>query len=459
MDSDRRRERLATPKAAARAVPAGQRLRIESREQLVYLLTQACELEHGLMCEYLFAQWSLKRTVGEGVTEQQLERILAWDSAIEGVAIQEMLHLALAVNLLCAVGAPPHFDRPNFPILSGWYPPGVQIALVPFSERALRHFVYLERPENMALDDAEGFAALDHAEPLTDGRSLMAVQQDWATVGELYRGIERGFAHLVDRFGEDEVFIGGRRDQARWQAFHWPEITPVVDLSSAQTAIERIVEQGEGVRGEWKTAHFGTFLGVLDEYRAMRAADPSFEPARPSTPAFVHDVDDADAPVAIITDPLTAQVSDLFDAAYEVALQALARYFVHTTETADQLAVLARTARRLMARVLRPVGIALSGLPLGTPDGALAGAGFRILRPTFYLLPHRNAAWHVLRHRLGDAAARAEELAAAGLPELVKVGEALRAMETDVDAAMPVEHIIVPRGGDPGVEGNPGPLG
>jgi Ferritin-like len=440
----KRPARLATPKAAAKAVPAGQRLRVESREQLVYLLTQACELEHGLMCEYLFAQWSLKRAVGEGVSEQQLERILAWDAAIEGVAIQEMLHLALAINLLCALGAPPHFDRPNFPILAGWYPPGVQIALVPFSEAALRHFVYLERPENMALDDAEGFAALDHAEPLTDGRSLMAVQEDWATVGELYRGIELGFAHLVERDGEDEVFIGGRRDQARWQAFHWPEITPVVDMPSAQAAIEHIVEQGEGVRGEWKTAHFGTFLNVLNEYRAMHETDPAFAPARASTPAFVHEVDDADAPVALITDPLTTRVSDLFDAAYEITLQALARYFVHTTETGDQLAVLARTARRLMARVLKPLGITLSGLPLGTADGALAGAGFRILSPTFYLLPHRNAAWHVLRHRLGDAATRAEELASDQLPALANVGEVLRQMEADVDAAMPIEHLIVP---------------
>jgi hypothetical protein len=455
----KRPARLATPKAAAKAVPAGQRLRIESREQLLYLLTQACELEHGLMCEYLFAQWSLKREVGEGVTEQQLERILAWDAAIEGVAIQEMLHLALAINLLCALGAPPHFDRPNFPILSGWYPPGVQIALIPFSEKALRHFVYLERPENMALDDAEGFAALDHAEPLTDGRSLMAVQEDWATVGELYRGIEQGFAHLTERDGEDEVFIGGRRDQARWQAFHWPEITPVVDMASAQAAIDHIVEQGEGVRGEWKTAHFGTFLNVLNEYRAMLEADPAFSPARASTPSFVHEVDDADAPVALITDPVTAQISDLFDSAYEIALQALARYFVHTTENGDQLAVLARTARRLMARVLKPLGITLSGLPLGTGDGALAGAGFRILSPTFYLLPHRNAAWHVLRHRLGDAAARAEELASYQLPDLMKVGEALRAMEADVDAAMPVEHLIVPGVDDRGEQGNPGPLG
>ena len=36
-------------------------LKVETREELVYLLGQACEIEHGLMCEYLYAQFSLKR--------------------------------------------------------------------------------------------------------------------------------------------------------------------------------------------------------------------------------------------------------------------------------------------------------------------------------------------------------------------------------------------------------------
>jgi hypothetical protein len=33
-------------------------LKVESREELVYLLGQACEIEHALMCEYLYAQFS-----------------------------------------------------------------------------------------------------------------------------------------------------------------------------------------------------------------------------------------------------------------------------------------------------------------------------------------------------------------------------------------------------------------
>src|SRR6059036_3333642 len=143
------------------------------------------------MCEYLFAHFTLKRTEQEGLSAGQLAKVAAWEKVIVDVTKQEMLHLALATNLLTAIGAAPHLHRPNFPILSRWYPPGVQVALVPFGERALRHFIYLERPEGMALDDAAGFAAAQHAQPLTAaGAGLVAVPEPWQTVGHLYRGIE-----------------------------------------------------------------------------------------------------------------------------------------------------------------------------------------------------------------------------------------------------------------------------
>jgi hypothetical protein len=44
-------------------------LTVDSRGELVFLLGQACEIEHGLMCEYLYAQFSLKRRLDEGVPE------------------------------------------------------------------------------------------------------------------------------------------------------------------------------------------------------------------------------------------------------------------------------------------------------------------------------------------------------------------------------------------------------
>jgi hypothetical protein len=57
-------------------------MRVESREELVYLLTQACELEHGLMCEYMFAQFTLKRTQQEGLSAEQLAKVAAWEAVI-----------------------------------------------------------------------------------------------------------------------------------------------------------------------------------------------------------------------------------------------------------------------------------------------------------------------------------------------------------------------------------------
>jgi IS5 family transposase len=41
-------------------------LRVESREELVWLLAQASELERGLTCGYLSAQFTLSRTAGLG---------------------------------------------------------------------------------------------------------------------------------------------------------------------------------------------------------------------------------------------------------------------------------------------------------------------------------------------------------------------------------------------------------
>src|SRR6201990_2183895 len=184
--------------------PAEPALKVETREELIYLLGQACEIEHGLMCEYLYAQFSLKRGLDEGLTPDQLGRVRAWETALISVIQQEMLHLALSTNILTAIGAAPHFERPNFPILSRWYPPGVQIALVPFGERALRHFIYLERPEGMALDDAAGFAAAQHAQPPTaGGTGAGCVSPPWQTVGHLYRGIEAGLDSLCARSGAD----------------------------------------------------------------------------------------------------------------------------------------------------------------------------------------------------------------------------------------------------------------
>jgi hypothetical protein len=426
-------------------------LKVESREELVYLLGQACEIEHGLMCEYLYAQFSLKRGLEEGLTESQLARVQAWEAALISVIKQEMLHLALATNILTAIGAAPHFERPNFPILSRWYPPGVQIALVPFSEQALRHFIYLERPEGMALNDAAGFSAARHAQPLTAGDArLVAVAQEWRTVGHLYRGIEAGLSNLCARYGEDAVFIGPPRAQAVTEIFEWPELIAVTDLASADRAIETIVEQGEGARGDWIRSHFGTFVGILEDLLAEQAADPAFNPARPVEPAFVRLPPDV-AAGTLIEDPATAQVADLVTGLYEVTLQVLSRYYVHHGENAAEFDTLARTAKHLMNWVMREVGPVLTALPIGpTHPGRTAGPTFDIARPAIFLLPHQDAAWKIIRERL-DALQRACASLGqqAGLGALAPLAGKLHSMSQDIGTHIPRTNARPRRPGRP----------
>jgi hypothetical protein len=410
-------------------------LRVESREELVYLLGEACELEHGLLCEYMYAQFSLKRGIDEGVSPEQLARLQAWETTIIDVVKQEMLHLALATNILTAIGAAPHFERPNFPILSRWYPPDVQIALVPFGERALRHFMFLERPEGMALHDAQGFSAVGGMQPLTvDDPQITAGPEEWHTVGHLYRGIESGLAHLVNRFGEAAVFIGPPKAQATTEVFEWPALTAVTDLASASAAIEIIVEQGEGARGDWVKSHFGKFVGILEDLLAVQAQDPAFLPARPVLPVFLRRPPDVDQ-VTLIEDPLSRRVADLFNAVYEVILQVQSRYFVHHGETPQELETLAKTAKHLMNWVMRKLGPVLTSLPVGPEfPGRTAGPAFEIVRPAFFVLPHREAAWKILHERLETLAGVCAGLAREpGLSVMTELEGNLRGMAADLD--------------------------
>ena len=377
---------------------------IEHREALIYTLCQAAELEHGIMCQYLFAAFSLKQSTEEGLTEAEAAAAVRWRKQVSHVAAQEMLHLALVHNLLSAIGAAPHLARPNLPVPANHYPAGVQLALIPFGEQALRHFMFLERPEGMDLADAEGLAAVDRAVPLISERDIVPQGQDFATVGHLYRSIEAGFEHLAATHGEDWLFVGPPRAQATPENFRWPGLVCVTDLASARRAIEEILEQGEGPRGVWRDAHFGQFVNILDEYQQLCAANPGFDPVRPVLAANVRPHErDTDHPV--IADPLTARVADLFNVSYEILLQIFERFFAHTEESDDQLQVLADATIALMVRVIKPLGDLITTLPVG-PDqpGRTAGPSFELFYENDYLMPHREAAWALLAERLDQAA-------------------------------------------------------
>jgi hypothetical protein len=383
---------------------------IEHREALIYMLCEAAEIEHAIMCQYLYAAFSLKQSADEGLTDTELAAVDRWRQTVSHIATQEMLHLALVQNLLSAVGAAPHFTRPNLPQPAGHYPPGVVLTLVPFGEQALRHFMFLERPEGMDLNDADGIAATERAAAIMQEGEIVPRLQDFATVGHLYRSVEGGIRHLCDKYGEEWLFVGPPDAEATPEQFRWPELVVVTDAGSAQLAIDTILEQGEGPRGLWRNAHFGRFVDILDEYLQLKRANPAFEPARPVLPATVRP-SEGDAGLPLIGDPLTASCTDLFNVCYEVLLQALERYFAHTDETSAQLGTLADLTVGLMFTAIKPLGQLITTLPVG-PDqpGSTAGPSFELFYESDYLLPHRDAAWALIEERLREATAFAERL-------------------------------------------------
>jgi len=419
------------------------KLVVEHREHLWNLLIEASQVEHLIMCQYLYASFSLKTGPDEGLTAEQAEAVARWHKVLTGIAVEEMLHLALVSNVMSAIGAAPSLSRPNFPRPSEYLPGGVRFALLPFGDAALTHFLYLERPEGMERMDAEGFVPTAPPDDPVAADEIMPRRQEFTTVGHLYRGIMDGLSGLAARLGERALFPGPRRAQATPELFGgWTQLIAVTGLDSACAAIEEIIEQGEGARGDWQSAHYGRFLGIWEEYHRLREEDPDFEPARPVIPAFTRQPFDITEPQPLLTDPATRSVAELFNLGYEVLLQVLTRFFTHTDETDDQLGTLVEAAFGLMAGVLRPLGAALTRMPAGPGHpGRTAGPVFEMYYQMGNFTPWREAAWALLSERVAVMSGRcADHAGLADAPDAVAAAaQAAAAISAQLAAHVPAE--------------------
>ncbi|MEV0232823.1 ferritin-like domain-containing protein [Nonomuraea sp. NPDC050786] len=220
-------------------------------------LQWAIELEHATLPPYLTALYSLDP-----------ERNPAAVEVVSGVFVEEMLHLALAANLLNAVGGAPRLDTPEMlPPHPRKLPHGdLELSLVPFGPEALEMFLRLEQP------------APPGAPPEDD---------DYETIGQFYAAIEQGLRYLCDTLGEKEVFSGDPARQVSGGHFRHTggRLVAVTDLASALDALEEIVEQGEGTaRSEvWdgdqdEVAHYYRFMELKLGRRYRRGDTPESGP-------------------------------------------------------------------------------------------------------------------------------------------------------------------------------------
>jgi CDGSH-type Zn-finger protein/uncharacterized Fe-S cluster protein YjdI len=384
------------------------RIAAESREQLLYLLAEAAEIEHNLMCCYLYAAFSLKRDPTEGITADEAAAIGRWRRAITEVAVEEMSHLALVANLTTALGGAAHFSRPNFPVSVGHYPSGVVVKLAPFDRQTLQHFLYLERPEGHIVPDGEGFASPQTYNRGTVTAKCMPSAQDYLTVGHLYRALADGLNAAVARQGERAVFIGDPSAQIGQRVATLPGLCEVVDLRSALAALDTIVRQGEGATVAAPESHYGRFGAIAQEYDRLHAQRRDFVPHRPvaSSPVMRKPPDPAGK--VHIDSPPAAAVLDVANAIYGLMLRALAQAFGRPgAEEAKRLLV--DTAIDLMF-ALSPLADLLTTLPASSSrTGVTAGVSFAMLRDVA-CVPHGAAEWSLLHERLQELTLSAHRL-------------------------------------------------
>jgi len=353
------------------------------------------------MCCYLYAAFSIGKRV-EQRYPAHAEAIARWRSELLGVARDEMVHLAIASNLLNAIGAAPHLTRPNFPVASGYHPAGIVVSLAPFCLETMQHFVYLERPEDVIELEGSGFTGRSYHRPGHSGR-LVPSGQDYATQGDLYRWIRHGLATLTAELGEAKLFCGDPRLQVDAAQIGLAGISAVVDLESASRAIDMIVTQGEGAPRCPGHSHYSRFSAVRRELQAVMDADPSFRPAH----QVAHNPVMRQPPVPdgllwVDAEP-AASVLDVANAIYAVTLRSLG--VLHSpVALRDELRALAIEATTTGMRVLTPIAELLTELPASTtvPD-VTAGMTFTMSR-SLHPLPEARAALRALHEGVAAAA-------------------------------------------------------
>jgi hypothetical protein len=398
---------------------------IDTREELLDALQIAAELEHGLMLQYLFAALSIKKDVNEGLTGGQYEAACAWEGQIMAVAREEMAHLGTVCNLLSAVGGAPHFGRPNFPQPPHQYYP-FGFALTRFSDATLYRFIRFEQP-----------AGTPPPDPPRAGREVAfanvtpdPVEYDY--IGQLYQQIRQAF----DALPEGSLFIGPRHAQDVQVWSRRMQILNVVDRSTANTAIDFIVQEGEGAPGHRDGSHYDTFLKIRAGLAQLGAVDLA-RPVISNPRTDPHP--DAPADGTLLTNPAAVELCRLFNACYEIVLLLLAQLYSYGGETLGERAALRSAARQLMTMAIRPIAETLTRLPAGEdPNEGTAGPTFELYAP-FQLSTQTSNRWTILFERL-DAVGKDAASRGRGLPRLRFVGGNILLISDNLRAARATEH-------------------
>ena len=317
--------------------------RIATVADLHDYLYVAMQLEHATIPPYLTALYSIHPT-----TNADAYRV------IRVVAVEEMLHLTLAANLLNAVGGTPDLTAEGFvPAYPAHLPDGeedFEVGTRAFSRDTVEVFLQIERPA--ATDDGRFVSRERSQRALLPGVDAHEDDLHFFSIGEFYAELGEGLHRLHDELG-DALFCGDPARQVGPEYYYsgGSEVVKVTDVESAAAAMRVISEQGEGLGGgifddEGELAHYYRFQQLL----LGRYYQPGDRADSPTGPTL--DVD--------------------WDAVYPVLADAALAHYTEPGELRDAVMAFSAAYGDFLARLTEAFG--------GRPDLLLPAVGdmFRI---------------------------------------------------------------------------------
>jgi hypothetical protein len=246
---------------------------LAARDEAVFLLHCAAEVEHALMVQYLYAAYSLG---GPQVPQDKRELVNRWRSTFIEIAREEMGHLASVQNLLRFIGGPLNLEREDFPFRTGFYP--FRFKLERLTKDSLAKYVYAEMPEGLDGDDIDEIRK----------RAIGANAEPVNHVGLLYQSIASLFARKeadgtfslrdADLQAEPLSLQAGRE----WELGSDKLIIEQVKTregagDGAIPLIQAIAVQGEGMpsTGSFEGSHYRRFRDIYDVFPEESDWQPS----------------------------------------------------------------------------------------------------------------------------------------------------------------------------------------
>jgi CDGSH-type Zn-finger protein/uncharacterized Fe-S cluster protein YjdI len=362
-----------------------------TRERALHALYEAAELEHNLMCTYLYAAFSLRDGVAEGLSPEEADAVSRWRKVLIRVAVEEMQHLAAVWNITSALGGAPRIGRTNFPLDPGMLPAGIVVKLAPFSPETLQHFVFLERPNGSPEVDGEGFVYERNYVRGSNGYPhLTPMGINYDTVGDFYAALGNGLKSMVAQYGEEVTFAGDPALQLSQNEINMAGCKPVICVKTALAAFDAIVVQGEGAPADSVDSHYQKFIGIREEYRALKAKNPDFSPAFPAATNPVLRRPPRPEGRVWLENPEAIAVVDLANASYGLMLRLLAYAYAIPAPCAEK-SLSTDLAIGLMQAMV-PLAERAARLPAGPSNPHChAGMSFTALRDAAALPPGRGA--------------------------------------------------------------------